>query len=150
MGVVGFELDYHMHYDKQTSRGRWEEPVTPNARWETCPEKSFLAPAASPPQPKVGGLCYACGRYGHHQRDCTYPRTQMDDKPCFSCGKSGHRSKCPAPSKGVNGGNQGGGVALGGTIAPRTLPMLPGPEKPRSELSGKWLVVIHTAGLEFC
>ena len=38
---------------------------------------------------------------------------------------------------------------MDGSVAPYTLPLLPGPEKPTNSVRGKWKIVIHTVGLRF-
>ena len=94
-------------------------------------------------QREVRGACHLCGQFGHHRRDCRSNKPRIYDRPCFTCGRSGHQIRhCPEPPKEA--------VALDGAAVPTALPLLPGPETPRSEEWGKWLVVIHTVGLQFC
>ena len=38
---------------------------------------------------------------------------------------------------------------MDGSLAPETLPQMPGSDVPSNNMTGKWKLVIHTAGMQF-
>ncbi len=77
---------------------------------------------------------------------------------CFQCGiPDYHACHCPLSVKG-GGKSSGKGqdaaptfrrmAAQDGSQIPTSLPMLPGPREPSNEETGKWKVIIHTAGMK--